>query len=1015
MVLILAAGCLQLNASQDIYDGATLMFNSEEYDLAVEEYGRIVELKGKEDLDGKAAFYLGESYFRLKEYPKAAEAFKDFLKRFKTHALRAKGQYRFAESHYLAGQHKIASAAYGRFIGENPGDPLAPKALYAQAGAYMELGLADKAKESLESLIKDHPDDEKLGEAQYFLAWSHFKEKRFKEAGEAFLAFVKQSPRAPKAVEARLRAADAFYSLEDFQRSLGLYNDVLSTGEGDFKKESRVGIAWSYYKLKDFAKAGNYFTLLASDAEDEASRSEYFYQALRSFYDGEEYAKGYEMGQKRQATGALSGDTEYWMGLFALKLSKEEQALAHFEEATKKELSKIDRATIHLELGNLLNARGDGDRALGVFQKALALDLDTKMESQIRYEASRILHGQGKTEAALEMVADNLDAGGELKGEIVDLSEFSAGEFKYAKGDHRGAMVHYQRVVERSHEDQDLRHDALYRLVWCHRHLGQSEKASQSLLELEKGSDKYRQEARYLLAEIHRENQEFAKAAQWYDKVRQLKGDFGANALLAMAQMHYQSGRTEEVRVALNTLFRDFPGSDLLPESHLLMAEVSFDLKDLGEALKNYDLALESDKANVMESALYGRAWLKFEQGDVKGAIADLDGLLEKYPETPFRQSALQLKGQIYMQSNQLDEARKVFNEGLGEGGAGGTESLLLNLAGVETELGNYEKALEAYNDLLSRFPGSTLQGRVTYEKGWLYMEMARPNEALLMFQAYRKSWPEGSLIEDVDFALGQLAYERKAFTEAAKAYERSSTSDRYRDKALYKWAFAHFRQDQFDLAAEVFGRLVREVPESPLSLEASFREGQSWLKASKFEEAGKALDAYIAKGRGDAFYPQALQDLGVVYEKLDRKEDAINTYENHLKLFPDDASTLQVGFAMARLYIDEKRYADSREHFKRILKDRTHPLALEAQYLEGYAYFMEDRFEDAIRSFLKTQLYKDGDHWQSLALLHIARCHESTGRKDRAKRYIDKVIQQFPGTESSREAMDLLKKIDGA
>lgn len=281
------------------------------------------------------------------------------------------------------------------------------------------------------------------------------------------------------------------------------------------------------------------------------------------------------------------------------------------------------------------------------------------------------------------------------------------------------------------------------------------------------------------------------------------------------------------------------------------------------------------------------------------------------------------------------------------------------------------------------------------------------------MFKAYRKSYPNGDLIDDVNFALGQLAYDRGAFRDAILAYENTSTSPRYKDKALYKLGFSHFKLEQYREAGDAFSRLLTQAPESPLALESSYREGQSWLKASDYVRAEQALTSYLSRGRNDNFYGEALFDLGIVLERQGKSSEAVEQYERYLKIFSEGPQVAEVQVYLGRLYMKSGSYARARDVLKLALKDRTHFLALEAQYMEGEAFYLEARYDESIRSFLQTQLYKDGSLWQSKGLLKIGEAHKALRRLDRAKHYYEKLLDRYPQSEAAKSAIEALRNLD--
>lgn len=1009
-VILALSLCEFVVADEGLYESATLMFNNGEYELALQDYSSIIDLGQGGDLEAKSCFYAAESLFQLGRHEEASGKFRLFLKNYPSHQRRSFAQYRFAEVSSLLGKYKIAAKAYLRFVDENEGDDLIPKALYNAASSLMELGEGVEAEKVLEKLVLGYPSHSSVEDAKYFMACARFKEKNFVAAAEAFIDFAEQYPKSKRRIDAWFRAAETYSSEGDHRKSLVFYNKVLAEGRGSFRKDCHVGIAWSYYRLKEFEKAGNYFLKLAREESSGPERAEYYYQGLRSYYDGDRSELGALVGKemlKACADEPIFGDVNYWLGLFSIKEGRDEEAAHYLKLAVDDQVKYVSKATILFERGKLLQKQGILEEAITVYKKALDLvKSDGELEAQIRYEASRALHQMGRTAEAKNMVKGNLVAG----GSVVSLSEFSMGEFKYSEGDYAGAISHYQKVSSGDEGDKAVVEDALYRIAWCWRNLEQAERSRAAFEKLESMSERHRQEARYLIAESYRLEGDFVKAASWYEKVGDVEGVHGAHARLSMARMYFDQSQLKPCLQALSALSREFPDSEVDLEARLLMAEAHYGLGGFDSALAQYGHVIDRGEGGLLESALYGRSWILFEQEAFDATLKDLDRLLELFPESSYRQSALQLKGQVFMFTDRLEQARSMFNLGLGK--SQGDESMLLNLAAVETDLGNFDKALEVYNQILSRFPDKEIQGRVTYEKGWLYMEMGRENEALLMFKAYRSAHQGGPLIDDANFALGQLAYDRAAYDEAIEAYSRCVLSERYMAKAYYKIGFSRLKLEDYGRAAESFEKLVMNSPDSPLVLEALYRVGNSWLKAMSFEKAVDALKNYVERGRSDSFYEDALGDLAIVNEKLGRVDDAIDNYERYLKLFPKGRRWVEINVYLGKLLLKKGIFLESREAFARALSDKTHFLALETQFLEGQAYFMEGRFEDAIRSYLKTQLYKDGLIWQAKGMLRIGLCHRELKRFDRARHYFDRVLSKYPSTDAAKDAVDALRDL---
>jgi len=1014
--LLLVFSCV---ADEATYEDGKVMFNNREYALAIPYYERIVKKNGKAEIDAKAAYYLAESYFQLEKYDKSSPLYRNYLVNFPSHDLRSKAQFRFSESLYFQEEYETAARAFERFIQDNPKDPLVPESLYRSATSLLEVGRSSEASQLLSRLKKDFPKHPKVEEALYFMAWADFRDDRFVEAAEGFYQFFKKFPHSDKAIESLLRSANAYFSAKQFRKALELYNDVLRQGQGAFKKDSNTGIAWSYYKLNEFDKAGNYFLTLARNAESKDSKAEQYYQAIHSYYSGEAWSKGIEVANEFVKNGEghdLLGDAYYWRGLIHIQKKSYSEAEKDLLKATEFKKTKITQGEIYLELGNLYIKQDKHAEAVEMLKKGLGKAKKTDVLNQLRYEISRVLHLLGRTEEAISFMEDNLKTINASEGEMALLSQFSMAEFQFSKKEYAQALGYYESSFKEGGEDLKL--DALYKIGWCHRFLKDLTKAYASfdkLYKLEKKSKiKYGQEIPFLMAQLLQEKKDLVQARKYYKDVISFNKGYAPESILALAELEFEVGDFKQVVKLLKGFLVSFRRHSLLSNVHFLLAESAYEINDVKLAKSSYRSVIVSKaSAAPREDALYGSSWLLYENNESEQALKDINLLLKDFPETAYKESAIQLKGKILRQLNRLEEAKTFLSSGISAMDKGNGEAIILDLAKIETELNNPDKALELYNKLLSDFPNTELRGMVTYEKGWLYMGMDKPNEAFLMFKAYERSNPQGEFIHDVEYVMGELAYSKSKFADAISYYEKSKSIERYKDRSFYKMAWSYLELDNPKAAAETFATLVKDCPESSLNIESMYREGQAWLQALDFEKAQQSLSLYVERGKQDPFFGDALCDLGRVYEKQGLVDKALDIYSNYTTLFPKGEQISEVSFRIAMLNIQSEKYAEARSFLKSTLSVLSHPLAPEAQYREGECFFLEERYNEAIGAFLKTEKYGFGEEWQAAALFKIAQSHRMLQNTNRAKEYLERLMSRFPKSEYISKAMEELRKLN--
>jgi len=102
-----------------------------------------------------------------------------------------------------------------------------------------------------------------------------------------------------------------------------------------------------------------------------------------------------------------------------------------------------------------------------------------------------------------------------------------------------------------------------------------------------------------------------------------------------------------------------------------------------------------------------------------------------------------------------------------------------------------------------------------------------------------------------------------------------------------------------------------------------------------------------------------------------------------------------------------------ARAHYQQVLSDKTHYLALESQYGVGETHFAERQFQDAVKAYMLTLLYKDGEKWQAASLFRISQCYQSLDNNDKAIKYLKRVIAEYPKSEEAKLAAEELQKLE--
>lgn len=94
------------------------------------------------------------------------------------------------------------------------------------------------------------------------------------------------------------------------------------------------------------------------------------------------------------------------------------------------------------------------------------------------------------------------------------------------------------------------------------------------------------------------------------------------------AFLRQQVGEKQSPKDLYYSLIRRYPGSDLIPDAYLSVAEMNYEQKLWKKALEDYDSVKKYPESRVYPYALYKGAWTRYQLKDTQGAMDELERVI---------------------------------------------------------------------------------------------------------------------------------------------------------------------------------------------------------------------------------------------------------------------------------------------------------------------------------------------------------------------------------------------------
>lgn len=351
---------------------------------------------------------------------------------------------------------------------------------------------------------------------------------------------------------------------------------------------------------------------------------------------------------------------------------------------------------------------------------------------------------------------------------------------------------------------------------------------------------------------------------------------------LALAEAFRQAGDLDKARQAAERLVAAFPQSGVLDRAHFLIAQCQRIRKDVAAAETEYRLVADRwPKSPLAPKALHELGCIRLERKDAAGAESTLSALLEKYPADPLVPLARYARGMARHEQGKLVAAAEDLEAALAAETTVERSNARFLLGLCRMELKSYSAAVITFRALLADDSVYPAADRVYYELGVALEAEGQQAEAEKSLARLPAEFPNSPWLVQAQFRLGELAYQRRDFAAAVKAFYavvKKGDDTPLAEKAMYRYGLAEYHLGDFDLARKVFGHQIKRFPEGPLAFDAMVAQAECLIRQDKLDEAIALCEQVIAKADGE---PAARAQFRIGQAQLQSKnpKEAIRSF----------------------------------------------------------------------------------------------------------------------------------------
>jgi len=225
-------------------------------------------------------------------------------------------------------------------------------------------------------------------------------------------------------------------------------------------------------------------------------------------------------------------------------------------------------------------------------------------------------------------------------------------------------------------------------------------------------------------------------------------------------------------------------------------------------------------------------------------------------------------------------------------------EKVMYKNANKFFESGDYSQSLKVYNDVLLKFPDSTLKEHILFRIADATYNLAEKKQgktyhnAAKSYQAALLKFPDSKRASFAVFRIGECKRKDNLIIEAITQYKYylNKYPKSENDSSARYWIAEHnYRMKEYENALNGFESLIKDYPNGPYLKESYFRLGDCYLKLNDFDRAEYFYEKAFKKWPEMAeLSPEALNNIAITFYYKGRFKQSREIFMLSFNRFPE-------------------------------------------------------------------------------------------------------------------------------
>lgn len=731
---------------------------------------------------------LGRSLFYQNRFLDALSKFEELILLPQAKTFKDALFYWIAEVHFKGNSFTKAASFYKKVIDEFPSSSYAAASYYSLAWCLFQEQKFEEAITYFKVVEEKYPLEASFQDASLKIIECLYNLKDYLGLKERFGSGAKlYSKNAELSPYFNFYLAEADYYLNNFKEAIEEYSSVLkNSSDPKLRALSKMGLAWSYLKLKQAKEAETAFSDVKEEFLDKRSQdvlrlgqailmvetnrvnqAKGIYEELLSrsedplvliqaylgkadaLYNLAEYQEAinvYKEALSEFKSGTVPQEMmdkiHYSLSWAYLKQGEFKEAIEEFQRIAKETDDKIVKVSALCQIGDAYQDSGDYTEAQKTYSAILKDYPDSFYSDYVQYQLGLTWLKASNYEAAImsfQALKRNFP-----QSKLLDDATYALGLAYFQRQDYDSSRALFK-SFEQEFKDSSLKPQALYLLGTSFYNLGQFAEAIEVFKDVIRlyGQDiELVQKAEYEIADCFDQMGQEKEAVNRFNALRSKYPDSSLTpeVMWWLGEYYYKHNELELARRYFSSLINDFPKSPLVQDAYYAIGTSLEEESRHLEAIENFKKVIELGKADLHGQAAIAIADIYVKQEDLGSALQAYEKIAGEYPN--LAHLIYPKMAQLYYKTSDYSRALELYRKCLDVVPVREMGDIHFKIAEVMQAQGAMEEAIEEY-----------------LKVAYLYSE----NDTLVLKALLRVA----------------VIYEDKEnFKEAARIYERIAATD---------------------------------------------------------------------------------------------------------------------------------------------------------------------------------------------------------------------------------------------